>query len=147
MSLASDGSFLFGSVNKIIKANWEEEIKEFTIPNEKCWAYEVEELKNGNYRISCGYTPTLEEWSANGKYVRIIAGGNENSKDLQYYFFGSAQMLSNNHWVVSNWTGHEENDSEKGVQLIEFDQNGKVVWTWHDPKRSGSVNGVIVLEE
>ena len=26
------------------------------------------------------------------------------------------------------------------------DENGKVVWTWHDAKRSGSVNGVIVLE-
>lgn len=145
MSITSDGSFLFGVANKIVKANWNGEVKEFTIPNEKSWAYEVEELTNGNYRISGGYTPTLEEWTPDGTFVRKIAGGNSNSKDLQYYFFGSAQMLSNKHWVVSNWTGHEKNDSEKGVQLIEFDENGKVVWNWHDAKRSGSVNGVIVL--
>jgi hypothetical protein len=147
MSLTSDGSFLFGVANKIVKANWNGEVKEFTIPNEKSWAYEVEELINGSYRISGGYTPTLEEWTPEGTFVRKIAGGNSNSKDLQYYFFGSAQMLSNNHWVVSNWTGHGEKDSEKGVQLIEFDENGKVVWNWHDAKRSGSVNGVIVLGE
>lgn len=146
MSLTKDGSFLFGVANKIIKANWENEVKEFTMSNEKSWAYEVEELSNGNYRISGGYTPTLEEWSPDGSFIRKIAGGNSSSKDLQYYFFGSAQMLSNQNWVVSNWTGHDKNDSKKGVQLIEFDKSGNVVWTWHDPKRSGSVNGVIVLE-
>jgi hypothetical protein len=146
MSLAKDSSFLFGVANKIIKANWDEKVKEFIIPNERCWAYEVEELTIGNYRISCGYYPALEEWSQNGTFVRKIAGGFPAPDGLGYNFFGSAQKLSNGHWVVSNWTGHGENDSEKGVQLIEFDKDGKVAWTWHDSERSGSVNGVIVLE-
>lgn len=146
MSIAKDGSFLFGVANKIINADWDGEVKEFTIPNDKCWAYEVEELSNGNYRISGGYTPTLEEWTPEGNFVRKIAGGLPSPKDFNYYFFGSAHQLKNGNWVVSNWTGHEKNDSKKGVQLIEFDKEGKIVWSWHNPKRSGSVNGVIVLE-
>ncbi|MCG8521770.1 MAG: hypothetical protein MI744_06155, partial [Pseudomonadales bacterium] len=146
MSLTKDGSFLFGVANKIIKANWDGEAKEFKVSNEKCWAYEVEELSNGNYRISGGYHPALEEWTPDGTFVRKIAGGLPSPKDYNYYFFGSAQQLKNGNWVVSNWTGHEKNDSKKGVQLVEFDQEGKIVWSWHDPKRSGSVNGVIVLE-
>lgn len=146
MSLAKDSSFLFGVANKIIKADWNEKAKEFVIPNDRCWAYEVEELNNGNYRVSCGYYPALEEWTPGGTFVRKLAGGFPSPEGLGYNFFGSAHKLSNGNWVVSNWTGHEKNDSKKGVQLIEFNHEGKVVWTWHDPKRSGSVNGVIVLK-
>ena len=42
-------------------------------------------------------------------------------------------QLSNGHVVQANWTGHNEKDYQPGWKLIEFDRNGKVVWTWHEP--------------
>lgn len=146
MSLTTDGSFLFGSTNRVVKANWDGVTKEFSISNEKRHIYEVEELENGNYRVSSGYGATLEEWTPYGVFVRKIAGGKPVPEGYNYFFFGRAQLLLNGHWVVSNWTGHGENDSQKGAQLIEFDQDGEIVWSWHDPKRSGTVHGHIILD-
>jgi hypothetical protein len=57
------------------------------------------------------------------------------------------QTLKNGHLVVATWTGHGANDSEKGQQVVEFDSNGHVVWTWHDPKLAGSIHGVIILDD
>jgi hypothetical protein len=141
---ATDGTLLFGSDKLVARGMWDGTVKTFPISTNKRHIYEVEELANGNYRVSCGYGVTLEEWTPNGEFVRTIADGKA-ADGLFCHFFGRAQRLENGHWVVSNWTGHGAQDSEKGPQLIEFDETGKVVWNWHDPKRAGSVHGVIVL--
>ena len=54
--------------------------------------------------------------------------------------------MPDGHVYIANWTGHGAQDSNRGWQVIEFDEKGKVVWTLHDPATFGSVSGVVVLE-
>ena len=49
--------------------------------------------------------------------------------------------------MICNWTGHDPQDSNKGVQIVQYSQAGQLVWKWHDPARAGSINGVLVLED
>jgi hypothetical protein len=143
--LSTDGALLFGCDNRFISARWDGTYEAFATAEEKRHIYEVAELTNGNYRVSCGYGTVLEEWTPDGKFVRTICGGKA-PDGFYFHFFGRAQLLKDSHWVVANWTGHGKDDSQKGVQLIEFDKEGNIVWSWHDPERSGSVNGAIIIE-
>jgi hypothetical protein len=143
--LTKDGALLFGCDNRVITARWDGSYTEFATAGEKRHIYEVEELTNDNYRISCGYGAVLEEWTPDGTFVRQLCGGTP-PDGFFYLFFGRAQQLSSGHWVVSNWTGHGKDDSRKGAQLIEFDKEGNIAWSWHDPERSGSVHGAIIIE-
>jgi hypothetical protein len=68
-------------------------------------------------------------------------------RDYQLIFFAGFQVLKNGHLVVSNWTGHGANDSVKGHQVLEFDADGRLLWSWHDPALAGSIHGVIVLDD
>jgi YD repeat-containing protein len=38
-------------------------------------------------------------------------------------------------------------DEAGNETLMQYDKNGNVVWTWHDPKLAGSIHGVIVLDD
>jgi hypothetical protein len=143
--LARNGSLLFGCDNRVIIGQWDGTAKEFITKEEKRHIYEVEELAGGNLRVSTGYGAVLEEWTPDGKFVRTLCGGTA-PEGFFYLFFGRAQQLANRNWVVSNWTGHDKEDSRKGAQLIEFDETGKIIWSWHDPERAGSVHGAIIIE-
>ncbi|MFQ3242376.1 MAG: hypothetical protein ACI9A1_001168 [Lentimonas sp.] len=65
----------------------------------------------------------------------------------RYYFFSRPFELNNGNIVASHWTGHGQDDSEKGPQLLEFNPEGEVVWSWHDPERGGTIHGVIMLDD
>ena len=108
--------------------------------------YQVTELANGHWLCATGYGGFLAEIDLEGKIVKTY-GGNPAPEGLLYYFMSQFQVLKNGHIVVATWTGHGANDSDKGQQLVEFDPNGNVVWTWHDPKLAGSIHGVIVLDD
>jgi hypothetical protein len=105
-------------------------------------------LPNGNLLLSNGYDAALWEIDSDAAIVRTLGGKSRPElASLGLYFFGGMQILKNGDIVVSNWTGHGATDSVKGVQLLQFDREGKVVWTWHDPQRAGSIDGVIVLDD
>ncbi|MCL2117800.1 MAG: hypothetical protein FWH27_05150 [Planctomycetaceae bacterium] len=108
--------------------------------------YQVIELANGNLLCAAGYGGFLAEIDRDGKIVKTW-GGNPPPEGLLYYFMSQFQVLKNGNIVVATWTGHDPNDSNKGQQLVEFDKDGNVVWTWHDPKLAGSIHGVIVLDD
>lgn len=62
------------------------------------------------------------------------------------HVFADAQQPANGHVVVAHWTGHKREDSQKAPQAIEFDKDGKVVWTWHDAKRAGALHGIEIIK-
>jgi hypothetical protein len=56
------------------------------------------------------------------------------------------QLLPNGHIVLANWQGHGEGFGESGVQMLEFDTGGEIVWQWSDSTRISSLQGVLVLD-
>ncbi|MDR3182288.1 MAG: hypothetical protein LBT89_05085, partial [Planctomycetaceae bacterium] len=138
-------TILFGGQNDIYEITFDgEELRRVTVPNSR-YNYQTLELPNGHWLVATGYGCQLLELDKDGKALKTF-GGNPPPAGLWYLFYSKFQVLPNGHIVLATWTGHGAKDSDKGQQLVEFDRDGKIVWTWHDTKLAGSLNGVIVLD-
>jgi hypothetical protein len=140
--LSPEGHLLFGAnTDHLIVADINGNVlRDIKVPGAR-HIYCVEDMDNGAfYRASTGYGKALIDITPAGEVLDRKGGG----EDL--VFLAGWAVLPNGHTVCSHWTGHGRDDSRKGPQLIEFDARGKVVWTWHDPERAGTIDGVVILE-
>lgn len=146
--MTPQGTILFGSGNRVFEGDLDGKIlREHTLPK-PIWAYHTVRLPGGNLLVSGGYDARMFEVDAAGRVVKAFGPKPTGlGKDLGLHLFAGFQILKNGHIVVSNWSGHGPQDSRKGVQIVEFDRQGKVVWKWHNPKQAGSIDGLIVLDE
>jgi len=140
------GTILFGcNENHVIEGTLDGRvIRNIEIPNAK-HVYMVKELPNGNLLATAGYGGFLVELDKTGQIVRTI-GGKSELNDVGINFFASVEILKNGNVLIANWTGHGANDSEKGVQILEYAPCGNIVWRWHDAESAGSIHNAVILE-
>jgi len=103
-------------------------------------------LANGNLLVSAGYGAFLVELDSAGATVRKFGGKDQVPTEVNPFFYAMFQQLPNNHIVLANWQGHGEGFGGSGVQLLEFDARGEIVWQWSDASRISSLQGVLVLD-
>lgn len=103
-------------------------------------------LANGNLIISAGYGAFMVELDPGGGIVRKFGGKGQVPEEVNPFFYAMFQLLPNGHIVLANWQGHGEGFGESGVQLLEFDADGEIVWSWSESKRISSLQGVLVLD-
>ena len=140
------GTVLFGcNKNHLIEGTLDGKVlRNLEIPDAQ-HIYMAMELPNGNILATTGYSGFFVELDKDGKIVRKV-GGKPGPEGIGIHFFASTQVLKNGNVLVANWTGHGANDSEKGVQILEYDAAGNIVGHWHDPKNAGSIHNVVVIE-
>ena len=101
--------------------------------------YHVVRLADGDFLAAIGYGAAVVRLDAQGKELRRYP--------VPGAFAAGFQVLANNNIVASAWNGHGPNDSSgQRAQLVEFDPAGNEVWSFHDPKRMGSLHHVLVLD-
>jgi hypothetical protein len=62
-------------------------------------------------------------------------------------FFSEYQILWNGNIITSNWQGHGAGNGNSGIQVIEFNPAGDVVWSYkQDPAVFSSIQGVMVID-
>ena len=86
---------------------------------------------------------------AAAKRVLTTIGGKSqaNAATIVPNFYAGYQILPNGHFVVTNWEGHGGGNGGKGVQLLEYDASGALVWRWkQNPNLVSSLHDVIVLD-
>ena len=100
-------------------------------------------LAGGKTILSTGYNANLQVFDANNKLTDSISGPAEVNPD----FYAGFQILSNGNYVVTNWQGHGPDYGSSGVQLLEYNPKGKLIWSWkQDAAKYSSLQGVIVLD-
>jgi hypothetical protein len=99
-------------------------------------------LLTGETIVSTGYAASLEIYDANQVLSRTITGPPDVVPN-QYVGF---QILPGGNYLVANWLGHS--GEVMGVQLLEYDPGGALVWSYRpDPvTESLSLHHVIVLD-
>jgi hypothetical protein len=131
------------------KGNWIREIpvEGFT------HAWKAVRLPNGDTLMSAGYGTTLKQGSsfmaevdAAGKIVRQFGAAADVPAEVHSYFYATFQLLPNGDVVVANWQGHGAGHNYSGVQILEFDPKGAIVWEWNDRAFVSSVQAVLVLD-
>jgi hypothetical protein len=109
-------------------------------------AWKAVPLPNGHLLVSAGYGAFLCELDAHGKRVRQLGAKGEVPAAVNPFFYAMFQLLPDGHVVVANWQDHGPGHGDSGVQLLEFDAAGAIVWSWSDAARISSLQGVLVLD-
>jgi hypothetical protein len=116
-------------------------------------AWKAIRMPNGDTLMSAGYGTTLKQGSsfmaevdADGKIVRKFGAAADVPAGVRPYFYATFQLLPNGDVVVANWQGHGAGHNDSGVQILEFDSKGAIVWEWNDRAFVSSVQAVLVLD-
>lgn len=119
-------------------------LNQFKLPRPRN-AYMALRKPDGNVLVAGGYAVGLFEYKPDGTFIREFAA--KQPEGMTNHFYAAFQILPNRHVIQSNWNGHGAGDYKPGWKLIEFDQDGKVVWTWHEPpEKVGTIVGLLVLD-
>jgi hypothetical protein len=139
------GTFIITANNKVFEGNaegkvlWRANIKSVRDPH----AWQAVRIKKGKTLVSTGYGSNFQLFSKKGVLLDTITGPATVNPD----FFAGFQILSNGHYVVSNWQGHGPANGAKGIQVLEYNKKGKLVWSWkQDASNFSSIQGLIVLD-
>ncbi len=143
------GTFLLASGTQLAEVNWDgETVWDMTIPDGD-WVYQGVHLADGSIAVTSGYGSALLVIDPDTKAVLTTIGGKNqaDAASITPNFYAGFQVLPNGHFVVTNWEGHGGGNGSKGVQLLEYDEAGTLVWQWRqDPALISSLHHVIVLD-
>ena len=120
-------------------------LHEWTVPEFK-HAWKAVRLPNRHLIASAGYGAFMVELDETGAVVRKFGAKGQTPPAVNPNFYATFQVLPNDHVVVANWQGHGPGHGASGVQLLEFDQAGAIVWQWSEAKIISSLQGVLVLD-
>ena len=99
-------------------------------------------VPSGDTVVSTGYGASIQIFGADGALKRTLTG----PADVTPNQFVGFQILGNGNVVVANWQGHS--GEVMGVQLLEYDPAGSLVWSYQPDRttESLSLHHVIVLD-
>ena len=143
------GTFLVGVGTKLAEVDWNgRRVWEMDIPDGSS-VYQGLRLADQTIAVASGYgAAILVIDPASKKVLRTIGGkAQPDAASVVPNFFAGFQVLPNGHFVITNWEGHGGGNGGKGLQLLEYDSAGALVWSWkQDPNLLSSLHGVIVLD-
>jgi len=105
--------------------------------------YKAVRMPCGNTLVSTASAVKVVEIDARGKTIASVGGKDAHPKLLLDCFSGF-DTLANGNIVVANWLGH--GNQGKGMHLIEFNRNNKVVWTWGDHKIAKVLTNMLIVD-
>jgi len=103
-------------------------------------------LPNGNLIVTAGYGAFVVELGPAGKIIRKFGGKESVPEKVRPFFYAMFQLLPNGNIVLANWQGHGPGFGNSGVQLMEFNPEGEIVWSWSKKDLISSLQGVLVLD-
>ena len=103
-------------------------------------------LPNGNLIVTAGYGAFVVELDSSGTIVRKFGGKEQMPESIRPFFYAMFQLLPNGNIVLANWQGHGPGFGKSGVQLLEFNAAGEMVWSWSRADLISSLQGVLVLD-
>jgi len=111
-------------------------------------AWKAVRLANGNTLTSAGFGAFMAEFDPHQKLIRKFGAKDQVPAEVHAHFYALFQLLPNGDVVVANWQNHGPGHGKEGIQLLEFDRDGNIVWEWKNPQKLAlsSLQGVLVLD-
>jgi len=143
------GTFLIGVGAQLAEVNWDKQtLWAMDIPDGN-WVFQGLRLPDKTIAVTSGYGAAILVIDQTAKKVLTTIGGKSqpDAATIVPNFYGGFQVLPNGHFIVTNWEGHGGGNGSKGLQLLEYDPSGVLVWKWkQDPNLVSSLHQVIVLD-
>ena len=139
------GHFLVTAENRVFEGDadgnvlWEVTVQGHAMPH----AWEALRLASGDVLIAGGYAASLQIFGADEMLKQTITGGD----GAMPFFFADVQVMPGGSYVVANWQGHGVGLGASGLQVLEYDSAGKLIWFWkQDASFVSSLQHLIVLD-
>jgi hypothetical protein len=140
------GTYLMSCNSRIREGSREGKyLREFTVDG-FYHAWKSLRLPTGNLMVTAGYGAFVVELDATGKVVRKFGAKDQIPENVRPFFYAMFQLLPNGNIVLANWQGHGPGFGNSGVQLLEFNPAGDLVWSWSKADLISSLQGVLVLD-
>jgi len=148
------GTFLIGAGNKLAEVNWDKQAlweMSFTpaAGHDPNYMYQGLVLPDKTIAVTSGYAASILIVDPTTKAVKQTIGGKgqPDAATIVPNFYAGYQILPNGHFVVANWEGHGGGNGGTGIQILEYDPTGLLVWKWkQDANLVSSIHHVIVLD-
>lgn len=140
------GTFLFGMNDKIQEGDGDGHFIWTAKADGFRHAWKALRLPNGNTLASAGYGAFMVEFAPDGTIVRKFGAAGQVPTAVHPFFYGLFQLLPNGDVAVANWQNHGPGHGASGVQLLEFDPKGAIVWQWSEPAKISSLQGILILD-
>lgn len=141
-----DGTYLMSCNDRIREGSRDGKyLREFPIDG-FYHAWKSLRLPTGNLLVSAGYGAFVVELDTSGQIVRKFGGKESVPENVRPFFYAMFQLLPNGNTVLANWQGHGPGFGNSGVQLLEFNTAGEIVWSWSKAELISSLQGVLVLD-
>lgn len=148
---SADETFLFGSNKKAVEADWNGDIVwDYQMPDSvnANHVWKVLRMADGRTVASTGYGKSLVVISAQDEITQIIGGKDQPGKDnIEPNFYAGFHVLENGHFVCTNWQAHGSGHGDEGIQILEYDETGTLVWSYKNPAMYSSVHNIIILDD
>jgi hypothetical protein len=145
------GTFLVPSDTKLFEGDDQGHVMWETTLGSPEWMHiwKATRVPNGNLILGAAWAASLDILDATTHKVikRIGTGALPEAATVKPNFFAEFQILPNGNYITPNWEGHGAGNGTTGVQVLEFDPTGKLVWQWkQDPAVYSSIQAVMVLD-
>jgi hypothetical protein len=148
------GTFLIGAGNKLAEVNWDKQAlweMSFTpaAGHDPNYMYQGLLLPDKTIAVTSGYSASILIVDPTTKTVKQTIGGKGQTEAATVVpnFYAGYQILPNGHFVVANWEGHGGQNGGTGIQVLEYDSTGLLVWKWKQTASLvSSIHHVIVLD-
>ncbi len=109
-------------------------------------AWKAVRRPDGHLIASAGYGAFLVELDASGQVLRRWGAKGQVPEAVNPFFYAMFQLLPDGHVVVANWQDHGPGHGQSGIQLLQYDPAGTIVWQWSQADLISSLQGVLVLD-
>jgi hypothetical protein len=145
------GTFLVPSDTKLFEGDDKGNVMWETTLGSPEWMHiwKATRVPNGNVVLGAAWAASLDILDATSHKViqRIGTAALPEAATVKPNFFAEFQILPNGNYVTPNWEGHGPGNGGTGVQVLEFDPTGKLVWQWkQDPAVYSSIQAVMILD-
>jgi len=141
----SKGTYLVTANTKVFESDADGKIiwKAELAGPKKINSWQALRLPKGRTLVSTGYAANFQLFAKDGRPLKTFTA----PKEFNPNFFSGFQVLANGNYLVSNWQGHGPDLGKSGYQLLEFNPDGELVWSWkQDSAKFSSLQGVIALD-
>ena len=145
-----DGNPIFASSDGITEVSKTDLsiVRRIRIPGGKdAKAFQGGKTARGNYLMGAGFAGAFYELAPDGKVVKTFTQIKADMPEgMVNRFYSGFTLLKNGHVICAHWAGHGATAAKNAYQLLQFDQDGKLVWYWHDPQRASGALQAIIIE-
>jgi outer membrane protein assembly factor BamB len=142
----NDGTYLMSCNDRIREGSRDGKyLREFPVEG-FFHAWKSLRLPNGNLIVTAGYGAFVVELDPKGNMVRKFGSKESVPEKVRPFFYAMFQLLPDGNIVLANWQGHGPGFGHSGVQLLEFNPAGEIVWSWSKADLISSLQGVLVLD-